>query len=69
MSFLIGTMLLKDGEKFDYPYKEAIRSMLQYCDAVYVTKFKSEDGTDEELYKLADCNNNLYMFICPESTN
>ena len=49
MKKLAGTLMIHDGEKFDYCYKEAIQCLLEFCDHVYVCDAGSTDGTSEIL--------------------
>lgn len=42
-----GFSFVRNGVKFDYPFKEAIRSILPLCDEVIVAVGKSDDGTLE----------------------
>jgi len=59
MKKLAGTLFIRDGEKYDYCYKEAIQCLLEFCDHVYVCDAGSTDGTTENLISLFDKNNNL----------
>jgi hypothetical protein len=42
-----GFSFVRNGVKFDYPFKEAIRSILPLCDEVIVAVGKSDDSTLE----------------------
>jgi hypothetical protein len=42
-----GFSFVRNGEKFDYPFKEAIRSILPLCDEVIVAVGRSADNTLE----------------------
>ena len=42
-----GFSFVRNGIKFDYPFIEAIRSILPLCDEVIVAVGKSEDNTLE----------------------
>lgn len=46
---LAGTLFIRNGEQFDYCYKEAIQCLLEFCDHVYVCDAGSNDGTSEIL--------------------
>jgi glycosyltransferase involved in cell wall biosynthesis len=44
-----GFSFVRNGVKFDYPFEEAIRSILPLCDEVIVAVGKSEDNTLERV--------------------
>lgn len=46
---VIGFMILRNGIKMDYPFREAILSALPLCEAFYVSVGQSADGTYEAL--------------------
>ena len=41
--------LLETGVKFDFPFEEAIRSILPLCDKVIVAVGNSDDDTDKRV--------------------
>ena len=49
-----GLNIIKNGVRFDYPFREAIRSALPLCDEFIVVVGKSDDGTLESLQELAE---------------
>lgn len=49
MKQLAGTMFVRNGIQYDYCFMEAIESLLDLCDAVYVCDAGSNDGTLEML--------------------
>lgn len=44
-----GFSFVRNGVKFDYPFEEAIRSILPICDEFVIAVGKSEDGTLERV--------------------
>ena len=52
MKQLAGTMFVRNGIQYDYCFMEAIESLLELCDAVYVCDAGSNDGTLEKLRKI-----------------
>ncbi|MEN2993202.1 MAG: glycosyltransferase family 2 protein [Bacteroidia bacterium] len=49
---VIGAMILREGIRLDYPFREAIRSALPLCEAFFVSVGQSSDGTKEALQAL-----------------
>lgn len=54
MKTLGGCFWVKDGEKYDYCYKETLKCLQQLCDKVVVVEIGSTDGTAEALDTLSD---------------
>ena len=48
-----GTICIRNGELYDYCWRECIASMLPVCDQIVVSECDSEDNTREELEKIA----------------
>jgi hypothetical protein len=46
---LYGFTLLRNGRKYDYPFRESLRSLCGLCEKVYVALGNSDDGTEEAL--------------------
>lgn len=51
---LAGCSFIRNGVKFDYCFIEAIKSLQQCCDHVFVVDAGSDDGTVDELKKMED---------------
>lgn len=49
-----GSLFIKDGEKYDYCYKEAIRCLKEFCDKVAIVEVGSNDGTEKAVHDFAD---------------
>jgi hypothetical protein len=47
-----GFTILRNGVKYDYPFRESITGLKALCGSVVVAAGNSEDGTDSELAKL-----------------
>lgn len=47
-------MILRNGVKMDYPFREAILSALPLCEAFYVAVGQSEDSTRAEVASIGD---------------
>ncbi|MCX7983295.1 MAG: glycosyltransferase family 2 protein [Bacteroidetes bacterium] len=46
---VVGFTFVKNGIKYDYPFRESIRSLLPLCDEVIVVAGDSDDATTEEI--------------------
>jgi hypothetical protein len=57
---LAGTLFVYEGNKFDYNFKEAISSLLEFCDIVIVVA-GGEDSTYEDVYSMITNNLRLYL--------
>lgn len=62
-SKLTGLTLVKNGNKFHYPWKECIREMAKYCKEVLVATAVSSDNTLEELKALCLELGNVKFFM------
>lgn len=49
---VVGFTFVRNGIKFDYPFRESILSLLPLCDEVIVVAGDSEDSTTEEIRRL-----------------
>ncbi len=47
-----GSLFIRNGEKYDYCYKEAIRCLLEFCDKVVVCCVDAEDDTFDQLIQM-----------------
>jgi len=56
-----GSLFIRNGNKFDYSYKEAIQCLLEFCDKVMVCVVPTDDGTFEEVGRLERDNDNLLV--------
>lgn len=54
-----GSLLIRNGEKYDYCYKEAISCLLEFCDKVWVCVVPTDDGTYEAILDMATINSKL----------
>lgn len=54
-----GSLFIRNGNKYDYCYREAILSLQAICDHVVVLDAGSDDGTQDELKKLANSKTTL----------
>lgn len=61
MTTLGGIMFIRNGEQYDYCYREAIVCLQALCDSVVVLDAGSDDGTAEMLQQYEDQNT---MVIC-----
>jgi glycosyltransferase involved in cell wall biosynthesis len=48
-----GSLFIKDGNKFDYCFKESIRCLLEFCDKVVICVVPTDDGTYETVLDMA----------------
>ncbi|HEY8278967.1 MAG TPA: hypothetical protein VIH99_05045 [Bdellovibrionota bacterium] len=49
---LHGFSLIRNGLKYDYPFRESLGALRLLCDSVVVAVGRSEDGTEQELARL-----------------
>lgn len=49
-----GFTILRNGRKYDYPFRESLRSLTALCDEVVVALGDSDDGTEEDLAEFAN---------------
>ncbi|MFT6069711.1 MAG: hypothetical protein ACJAT2_001508 [Bacteriovoracaceae bacterium] len=54
MTKIYGFSFLKDGVRYDYPFKEAFKSLSSIASKTYVALGQNDDGTFEELKKLPE---------------
>jgi hypothetical protein len=62
MSTLSGHMIIKNGIKFDYPFKEAVLSALPMCDEFIIIEGFSEDDTWKQLEELKEQHPKIKIF-------
>jgi len=58
---LAGTLFVYNGVRYDYNFKESIKSLLEFCDHVYVVDAGSEDGTIDEIVSIGQDNLTLIL--------
>ena len=46
---IYGFTLLRNGIKYDYPFRESLTSLAGLCDLIYIALGQSEDGTESAL--------------------
>jgi len=56
-----GVIFIRNGEQYDYSYKEAISCLQELCDKVVILDAGSDDGTAEMLQQYEDQNT---MVVC-----
>ncbi len=59
-------LFIKQGEEFDYPYKEVIRSLCELCDQVSVVGFRDDGMTTFNLIDMASTIYNLKINLLPD---
>jgi hypothetical protein len=57
-----GLMVVRNGFRLGYPFREAIRSALPICDEFIAGDGGSDDGTWEALQRLRECHPQLRLF-------
>lgn len=62
-----GTMFVRNGIRYDYCFREAIASLLSFCDKVVVVDAGSDDGTDDELIEIQEANPDKLKIILDDS--
>lgn len=58
-----GSLFIRNGVKFDYCYREAIRCLIEFCDKVCVCFVDTGDGTYGGLRALEENHDNLLVRI------
>ncbi|NUM89774.1 MAG: hypothetical protein HUU37_11255, partial [Bdellovibrionales bacterium] len=53
MTRIYGFSLLRNGVKYDYPFRESLASLLGLTEGVWLALGKSEDGTEEEVARMS----------------
>ena len=61
-----GSLFIKDGEKFDYPYMQAISCLIEFCDKVCVCVVPTEDETYSKIYESYSGNNKVIIRVISE---
>lgn len=59
-------LIIRDGIKYDYNFKETIESLLEFCDQVAVVDCGSTDGTVAELMSMTDPKLTVQFLISGE---
>lgn len=49
MVTLGGNVVIRDGDKYDFPWRECVKSLLPVCDVVSICDGQSTDGTQEAI--------------------
>jgi hypothetical protein len=63
-----GSLLIKDGIKFDYCFIESIRCLIELCDKVAICYVESDDGTLDAIYEnVINYKNNVQIIQRPLS--
>lgn len=65
MKTLGGVVVIKDGELLDYPWREAIKSLLPVCDMVTVCDGESTDGTQEAIREWMKTEPKIVLCVYP----
>lgn len=69
MNKTLGAFLfIKSGEEYDYPYKEVIRSLCEFCDEVSVVGFRGDGLTTSTLSMMDHEIHNLSVFFLEPET-
>ena len=56
-----GSLFIKDGNKFDYCFKESIRCLLEFCDKVVICVVPTDDGTYETVLDMASMDKRILI--------
>lgn len=64
-----GTLIVRNGDEFDYPWRQAVLSLLPICDQVVISDAGSTDGTREAIieWQKTEPKIKLVNFPWPES--
>lgn len=60
---LAGVTFIYNGIEHDYNYRQAIVSLMECCDHVYVVECDSNDGTKEDILNLYDNTDNVTVLF------
>jgi hypothetical protein len=64
---IVGFTFIRNGLKFDYPFRESLRSLLPLCDQVVVAAGRSEDATLDALESLSSPKLTIVPTVWDES--
>lgn len=56
-----GSLFIRNGCKFDYPFEQAIQCLLEFCDKVCICLVPTDDLTDEIIYDLFKGNSKVII--------
>ena len=56
-----GSLFIRNGNKFDYCFKESIRCVLDFCDKVVICVVPTDDGTYEAVMDMAAMDNRILV--------
>lgn len=56
-----GSLFIRNGNKFDYCFKESIRCLLEFCDKAVVCVVPTDDGTYETVLDMAAMDNRILI--------
>lgn len=56
-------LFVRNGELYDYPYKEVITSLCEFCDEVVVVGIRGSDSTIDNLFNLESELDNLSVYV------
>lgn len=62
-----GFLFVKDGDTYDYCYRESIQSLLEFCDQVSVCVVESKDNTVEIVNDMAAADGRMVVTYVPLS--
>lgn len=56
-----GSLFIRNGNKFDYCFKESIRCLLEFCDKVVICVVPTDDGTYETVLDMAAMDSRILI--------
>lgn len=60
-----GNVVIRDGNRLDFPWRECIKSLLPICDVVSVSDGESTDGTQEEIREWMKTEPKIVLNVYP----
>ena len=67
MKSIGGFLFIKDGDLYDYSYRESIKSLLEFCDQVSVCVVESKDNTVDVVNEMAASDGRMVVTYVPLS--
>lgn len=62
-----GSLFIRNGNLFDYCYKESIQCLLDFCDKIMVCVVPTEDGTFEEVMRMEEKNEKMMVRVVKDA--
>jgi glycosyltransferase involved in cell wall biosynthesis len=65
MTTLAGIIVIRNGDRLDYAWRESVSALLEFCDEVVIANSDSDDGTTEAIKEWASRERRIKYFNFP----